>query len=131
MGAGIPLVKNYGVSAMTRSYRHVPITGITTARSERDDKRRCNRAWRRRVRVILCQQVCREGCALDAILLPENPDEILSVWSMAKDGRQHFFWRTDRPKSPHGRGFMSAVPTRDYWHEWLYGRWPTWEAWGK
>lgn len=64
---------------MTRSRTKTPITGITTAETEKADKLAANRGERRRIRQ----------------LLPAEPDilpharEISSPWLMAKDGKQY------------------------------------------
>lgn len=66
---------------MSRSGRKSPVTGITTADSEKRDKRRANRGLRRRVREIL----------------PADPDGVLPalrevncVWGFDKDGKTRF-----------------------------------------
>jgi hypothetical protein len=66
---------------MSRSHRHTPICGITTAASEKDDKRRWHRRFRQRNRQRVCQD--REPLPLDAVGDP---------WLMAKDGKQWFDW---------------------------------------
>jgi len=70
---------------MSRSRRKTPVTGLTTARSEKDDKRIINRGMRR-----LTKQKLRNMDDAEAIILPENPNEIMNVWSMNKDGRQRY-----------------------------------------
>lgn len=72
---------------MSRSLRHSPFCGITTARSEKADKRQANR----RLRVQLRSAV--------AHTLPTAPDaqptwprlrDVSDPWSMAKDGKLRF-----------------------------------------
>jgi hypothetical protein len=65
---------------MSRSRRKTPITGMTTSKSEKEEKRWHNRVWRRKVR-----QAIHRG---DDIL--PDKDEIMTTWEMAKDGKQHF-----------------------------------------
>lgn len=65
---------------MSRSKKKIAITGWTTARSEKEDKRIINRSLRRQTRRILNS----EG-AEDAILPVQ--DDVMSLWSMAKDGK--------------------------------------------
>lgn len=66
---------------MSRSRRKTPIRGITTAQSEKQDKRIANRRLRRRVRSALRVE-------------PEAPlpvlREVSNAWSMDKDGRWFF-----------------------------------------
>jgi len=66
---------------MSRSHCHTPICGITTAASEKDDKRRWHRRFRQRNRQRVRQH--RELLPLDAVGDP---------WLMAKDGKQWFDW---------------------------------------
>jgi len=65
---------------MSRSYRHTPIFGITTAKTEKQDKRLANRRWRR-----ICRYVLRSG---DSERLPLQR-EVSNVWSFAKDGKRY------------------------------------------
>ena len=92
---------------MSRSYRHTPVCGITTARSEKDDKRLLNRIWRSRVRSRLNVARNLHAEAMDGFFLPDDHNDILSRWIMAKDGRQRF--------DP------DALPRH----------WPRWKAMGK
>ena len=64
---------------MSRSYRHTPIFGMSTATSEKWHKRRARHVWRQVVHVALGQG--RE-------VLPELR-ELSNVWTMPKDGRQY------------------------------------------
>lgn len=66
---------------MSRSRKRTPVCGITTADTEKQDKRLANRRLRRRVRAAL----------------PSEPDgvlpalrEVSSVWGFDKDGKQRF-----------------------------------------
>ena len=65
---------------MSRSYRKTPVVGMTTASSEKQDKRDANRRIRRRIRSILS----------DDPLTDELPRwrELSNPWAMAKDGKQ-------------------------------------------
>lgn len=59
---------------MSRSKRKTPVFGITTARTEKQDKRMANRKLRRKTRVD-----------------PENAPalrEVSDVWGFAKDGKK-------------------------------------------
>lgn len=67
---------------MSRSRRHTSITGMTTARSEKWDKREANRRARRLVREVL-------GHEPEADALP-HLREVSSVWTFEKDGKQWF-----------------------------------------
>ena len=68
---------------MARSRRHTPIAGITTAISEKQDKRVANRNHRSATR----RAIKRDGNP-DATVLPILR-EVSDEWAMAKDGR---FW---------------------------------------
>lgn len=69
---------------MSRSKQHTPVTGVTTARSEKEWKRDNNRKLRSRSKQRL-------GNTLDpdALVLPLMR-EVSNVWSGPKDGRQMF-----------------------------------------
>lgn len=64
---------------MARSQKKVPITGITTAESEKDDKVAAHRRERRCVRARLRVDPEPE-------LLPQRRD-VSNVWAYAKDGK--------------------------------------------
>ena len=64
---------------MSRSYRKTPVTGTTTAPSEKWDKQKANRRFRRKVRVST-----RHNRIIPLIR------EISNVWSFDKDGKQRF-----------------------------------------
>ena len=66
---------------MSRSRRKRPICGITTARSEKECKKRWHRAYRRKSKTAV-SSTCVEN--------PVLPDENLvgNPWKMAKDGKQ-------------------------------------------
>jgi hypothetical protein len=75
---------------MSRSRRKTPITGHTTCRSERQDKKIWHRRWRTRERLALA---CMSPEEWDSYLgFLEN--EVSDVWSMGKDGR--CYWPVDR-----------------------------------
>lgn len=61
---------------MSRSRKRTPVCGMTTAHSEKEDKRRANRKLRRRV--------ARAPANAPALR------EVSNVWTMAKDGKQRF-----------------------------------------
>jgi hypothetical protein len=67
--------------SMSRSRRRTSICGISTADSEKQDKRIANRKLRRKVRVAM--QVDTEG-ELPARRTVSNP------WCMDKDGKTYF-----------------------------------------
>jgi len=64
---------------MARSYRHTPIFGVTTSKSEKQDKRLANRRLRRAVRM----QVQRGSEVLSLLR------EVSNVWCFDKDGRAY------------------------------------------
>jgi hypothetical protein len=80
----LPVVdtKNKRVDIMSRSKQKTPVTGITTATSEKQDKRNANRKLRRCVK----QRINEES---DGTMLPLDK-EISDVWLMGKDGKGRF-----------------------------------------
>ena len=65
---------------MARSKRKTPIFGLTTARSEKQDKRRWNRTFRRIAR--LKTQTGAE--------VPVKIEAVTDVWDGNKDGKRYF-----------------------------------------
>ena len=74
---------------MSRSRRKTTISGITTAATEKADKRQANRVERRRVKSVLISKP-------EVEVLPAKR-EMSDVWSMAKDGKIYFA-ATENPK---------------------------------
>lgn len=72
---------------MSRSYRKTPIFGITSARSEADDKRLWHKRWRSRQRDQLA------SVEPESEILPIHRNAVSNVWSMAKDGKSWFSLR--------------------------------------
>ena len=64
---------------MSRSRKKTPVCGMTTAKSEKDDKKR----WHRKARRLRKQS--------DEVILDK---EVSDVWSMAKDGKQYLSKKT-------------------------------------
>ena len=71
---------------MSRSRKKHAITGVTTARSEKDDKRIINRVIRHKVKSKLRKKNIEE---LENFLEPEK-NEIMDKWNMSKDGKIWF-----------------------------------------
>ena len=69
---------------MARSRRHTPIASITTAVSEKQDKRWANRIHRSAIR-----RAIKRSADPDATVLPILR-EVSDEWAMAKDGRSWF-----------------------------------------
>ena len=69
---------------MARSRRHTPIASITTAASEKQDKR-----WANRIHRSAARRAIKGSIDLDAIVLPILR-EVSDEWAMAKDGRSWF-----------------------------------------
>ena len=79
---------------MSRSRRKTPVLGITTAKSEKQDKRIANRKLRRLV---------NQRLACDAHGVMPALREVSNVWSMAKDGKHWYFkrlWEEGRHRDP-------------------------------
>lgn len=72
---------------MSRSYKKHPAGGITTADSEKQDKRLANRAMRR-------INKARLKFNPEAIML--NMREVWNLWSMDKDGKKWHGWEYPR-----------------------------------
>ena len=65
---------------MSRSKIKTPISGITTAPSDKEGKRQVNRAFRRNVRM----QVLKEKEIVSLLR------EVSNVWSFPKDGKKYW-----------------------------------------
>ena len=68
---------------MSRSHQHTPISGITTAASEKEFKRKSNRKLRARAKAAV-----RRGD--DPALIPRKPREVQNSWGGPKDGKRFF-----------------------------------------
>ena len=77
---------NRGRWGVSRSMRKTPITGITTCRSEKEDKRMWHRRWRARQRTTL------HSAGLEDVeySLASSVRQYSNVWDMGKDGRQYW-----------------------------------------
>jgi len=101
------------ISSMARSVKKSPFVGVTTAVSEKQDKRYANRAYRRKIRVLSKQDDAHREAYEDAgPLLADIQDndwqdtrkhweypvvrEVSNVYMFSKDGR----WRIDPDKYP-------------------------------
>ncbi len=69
---------------MGKSYRRTPIFGHTTSISEKSDKKRWHRAFRR------ASKQSPEALHYPDVRANSNP------WSMAKDGKRYFRGATDK-----------------------------------
>lgn len=81
---------------MSRSRRRTPIFGITTARSEKQDKK----TWHRKLRVkSRIQLLAVDEGAPDAAenLILVHAREVSNPWSMAKDGKR--YWAPERQRA--------------------------------
>lgn len=68
---------------MSRSYRKTPVSGITCADSEKQDKRIANRRYRRRA-----QQAVHHEKEIFPLVR-----EVSNVWTFDKDGKVWWGWR--------------------------------------
>jgi hypothetical protein len=68
---------------MSRSYRHTPICGITTSKSDKPGKVLANRAFRAAERKTLGGSRDYDELVMPAVR------EISNVWSFPKDGKQY------------------------------------------
>jgi len=64
---------------LSRSKRKTPITGISTAESEKKDKRKANRIFRRMAKQAINQE---------AEIIPVKMEEASEVYKFNKDGKQ-------------------------------------------
>jgi len=71
---------------MSRSVRKTKIFGITPSESEKQDKRRWNRTFRK-----VCRKLVRLG-----IEAPHKNHSVTAVWSSAKDGKLYNYNATKR-----------------------------------
>lgn len=71
---------------MSRSRKKHPITGFTTCKSEKQDKRIYNRIIRHKVNAILKNEDLDE---LEDFIEPDK-NEIMNRWSMGKDGKTRY-----------------------------------------
>lgn len=71
---------------MSRSRKKNPITGVTCAKSEKEDKRIINRNIRHKVKATFKTKNIEE---LEEFIEPKK-DEIMDVWQMAKDGKMNY-----------------------------------------
>lgn len=65
---------------MTRSRKKTPIFGATSADSEKEDKRICNRKYRKKCNVKI----------LHDEFVDEGKRSGWNVWSFAKDGKRYY-----------------------------------------
>lgn len=66
---------------MSRSYKHTTISAITTAQSEKQDKRLANRRFRR---------ISKHRVKIEAEPLV-HLNEVSDIWNFQKDGKRYFF----------------------------------------
>lgn len=76
---------------MSRSRKKTPVGGITTARSEKEDKQIANRNARRVVKEVL-------SASPEPEVLP-HLREVSNTWTMAKDGKTYFGRIADAKKN--------------------------------
>ncbi len=69
------------MGVVSRSKRHTPIFGRTTATSEADDKRLWHKRWRAQQRAALA------GAGPETETMPVDRQAVSSTWTMAKDGK--------------------------------------------
>ena len=76
---------------MSRSRRKSPICSITCSDSEKWDKQKANRRFRKHTKQLLRRQIQSEELEeCQSEVLPEKMKELCEVWSFAKDGKQRF-----------------------------------------
>jgi hypothetical protein len=73
---------------MSRSFKKNSIHGITKAESEKQDKRRSHKRFRRRVKSILGKSKYDLDGLYDTVF-PTNHD-VSDPWLFAKDGKRYF-----------------------------------------
>jgi len=71
---------------MSRSVRKTKIFGITTAETEKQDKRRWNRTFRKVSKRLICLE--KEA--------PVKIQGVTDVWDGAKDGRRYYHSATKK-----------------------------------
>jgi hypothetical protein len=70
---------------MSRSFKHKPYSGATTARSERIDKK----IWHRRFRTIQRSLLSNPLADRESLVMPVVR-EVSDPWQMSKDGK--YYW---------------------------------------
>jgi len=88
--SGFVKIRLNEVNKMSRSRRHTPIQGITTADSEKWDKRLANKTLRHHNKILVNK--------LGENAIPLKMNQVMTPWQMGKDGKQYFDPRKD-PKS--------------------------------
>lgn len=63
---------------MSRSYKRVPVVGFSCHESEKKDKRKANRRFRR---------ISRYLTSMQSEIIPIRMCEVSTVWDFAKDGK--------------------------------------------
>lgn len=79
---------------MSRSKRKTPVVSITTADSERFDKQKWHRRFRKKVRETISKLLNSDVDADNVVFPHEN--EIIDEWDMRKDGKQYLSNDSDR-----------------------------------
>jgi len=72
---------------MARSFKKTPIFSSTCAETEKQEKRKANRALRRKVNVELDK--VKDVETAEEIILPEMR-EVSDTWTFAKDGKRYW-----------------------------------------
>ena len=88
---------------MSRSRRKTPIFGITTARSEREDKALWHGRWRAAERTVLAGML--PGCADAHMTTPARG--VSDPWGMSKDGRR--FWSLEQRTAAASRAARAGL----------------------
>lgn len=65
---------------MSKSYKHTPICGITTSKSEKQDKLQAHKKFRRKVKKVM-----KEGKEILPLVR-----EVSNIFSFSKDGKYWF-----------------------------------------
>lgn len=81
---------------MSRSYKHTPITGYTTAESEKEDKKLWHGALRTAEREFL-SKIDVDTTDDDNLIDPVEKD-VSNVWSFDKDGKHYMNINNDNIK---------------------------------
>jgi hypothetical protein len=94
---------------MSRSYRKNPISSISNGKSEKDDKRRCNRILRR-----CTKQLIGQWAEVDEdFILPTTNEAFDVAWQGAKDGKH---WWGEYASYAKNRPIWRNQPSyRDYY----------------
>lgn len=101
---------------MSRSRKKTPIFGANKAITEKEDKRKANRAFRRKANIILSEieGIVQENDILEhEAKIPESIREVSDVWTMSKDGKG--YWVPKEDNDWERKKVLDSVVNKPHW----------------